>query len=134
MRRSSGKRQKSGDRIGVVEEVADNIYSIKFILQSLGHDVGSFSVGRSTYLDELSDFNPGLIIVDMMIPHRGGYRVIRGVRSSGLSKVPVLAITADAMEGSQEDVLRAGAHDILAKPYAVADLQEKLRLWLKPAD
>lgn len=134
MKRSAGKQQKSGERIGVVEEVADNIYSIKFILQSLGYEVGSFSVSRPSYLDDLADFRPRLVIVDMMIPHRGGYRVIEGVRNGPLAKVPVLAITADAMEGDQAAVLKAGAHDILAKPYAVADLQLKLQRWLKKAE
>ncbi len=134
MKRASRKGKEPGLKIGVVEEVADNIYSIKFILQSLGYEVGSFSAGSPSYIDELAEFAPALVIVDMMIPHGGGYSVIRGIQKSRLSKVPVLAITADAMEGESKDVLKVGARDILAKPYAVSDLQEKLARWLEPEE
>ena len=37
------KKPKSDKKIAVIEEVADNIYSIKFILQSIGYEVASFS-------------------------------------------------------------------------------------------
>ncbi len=132
MRKSGKKRKGSEYKVAVIEETADNIYSIKFILQSLGYPVRSYSV-QETFLNDLEDFQPRLIIVDMMIPSGGGYRVIRALRESPLSKVPILAITADAMEGEQEDVREAGGDDILAKPYHVSELQEKLNEWLEPA-
>lgn len=126
MKRGKRKRRESQFRIGVVEEMADNIYSIKFILQSLGYEVSSFPpVGN--YMEGLKDFDPHLVIVDMMIPDRGGYRAIAEIRSSGLRKVPTLAITADAMEGSENEVIRAGASDFLGKPYSVGELQGKLQ-------
>ena len=129
MKRAKGLREKSGEKVAVVEEVADNIYSIKFILQSLGYNVSSFSAGMS-YLQELSAFKPHLVIVDMMIPNRGGYDVIQSLRESVLGEVPVLAITAEAMEGDEGDVFEVGGQDVLAKPYTVGDLQEKLNKWL----
>ncbi len=132
MKRSTKKGRKTGRRVAVVEEVADNIYSIKFILLSLGYDVGSFSAVSSDYRERLEEFQPALVIVDMMIPHQGGYKVIEGIRKSRSLKAPILAITADAMQGEQSDVLKAGARDILAKPYAVGDLQKKLERWLEP--
>ena len=61
----------------------------------------------------------------------GGYSVLQGLRQSRLSEVPVLAITADAMEGEGKDVLASGGRDLLQKPYSVADLQGKLKKWLK---
>ncbi len=125
-KRSKNQPQKIDFRIAVVEETADNIYSIKFVLQSLGYDVLSFSA-PSRYLQSLRRFSPQLVVVDMMIPGEGGYRVIKELRSQVSRKLPVLAITAAAMEGGEEDVLKAGASDTLAKPYAVAELQKKLK-------
>ncbi len=126
------KAKRRQPRIAVIEETADNIYSIKFILQSLGYDVSSFSA-ESPFLQALEAFTPRLVVVDMMIPNRVAFRAIREVKSSRSQDVPVLAITADAMEGNEEEVFAAGGQDILAKPYSVAELQEKLKQWL-PAE
>ena len=125
-KRSKNQPRKIDFRIAVVEETADNIYSIKFVLQSLGYEVLSFS-SPSRYLQSLRQFGPQLVIVDMMIPGDGGYRAIEELRSQVSREVPVLAITAAAMKGSEEDVLKAGASDTLAKPYAITELQKKLK-------
>ena len=125
------KTRIDGPHLAVVEEVADDIYSIKFILQSLRYQVRSFSYSQP-FLDELAEFTPRMIIVDMMIPMGGGFDVIRHIRSHPkLQQTPLLAITADAMEGKAEDVIKAGGQDYLAKPYAVGELQEKLEHWIQ---
>ncbi len=124
--KSKSQPRKIDFRIAVIEETANNIYSIKFVLQSLGYDVLSFSAA-SSYLQPLREFSPQLVIVDMMIPGDGGYRAIEELRSHVSRKLPVLAITAAAMKGDEEEVLEAGASDTLGKPYAVAELQKKLK-------
>ncbi len=116
---------RQDQHIAVIEEIADDIYSVKFILQSLGYDVRSFS-STTSFLPLVAEFQPVLIIVDMMIPDGGGYEAIRGIRASALLEVPILAITAEAMEGKVEDVYQAGGQEVLPKPYTVSELQEKL--------
>ncbi len=111
--------------IAVVEEVADNIYSVKFILQSLGYTVSSIRADHE-FLSALREFNPALIIVDMLIPGRGGFDVIRTLRKSDFSSTPVVAITADAMEGEEKEARECGADEILSKPYSVPELQQVL--------
>ena len=76
---------------------------------------------------ELMDFNPHLIVVDMMIAGGGGYRVIRQIRRAGnLARVPIVAIAAAAMEGSPEEILAAGGQAVVTKPYSMVELREKL--------
>ena len=129
--KSSGKGKAPEDKkIAVIEEIADDIYSIKFILQSIGYEVGSFS-SRDSYQDALAEFAPHLIVVDMMIPGGGAYGVMKELGTTRLKKVPILAITAEAMEGEEQDVYDAGGRDVLAKPYEVGDLRKKLKKWLK---
>ena len=128
-RKSPGKKEESEMKIAVIEEVADNIYSIKFILQSIGYEVASFS-SHDSYLLSLKEFLPNLIIVDMMIVGRAGFAVIHELQKSSLKKVPILAITAEAMEGKEEDVYKAGGQDALCKPYTFKDLKKKLKKWL----
>ncbi len=127
--KSHGKKEESEMKIAVIEEVADNIYSIKFILQSIGYEVASFS-SHDSYQLSLKEFFPDLIIVDMMISGGAGFGVIREVHKSSLKKVPILAITAEAMEGKEEDVYQAGGQDTLCKPYTIKDLKKKLKKWL----
>ena len=120
-------------RLAVIEEMADDIYSVQFVLQSLGFRTRSFSPRSS--IAELMDFNPDLIIVDMMISGGRGYRVIRQLRRAGnLARVPILAIGAAAMEGSAEEVLDAGGQDVLIKPYTMAELKEKLDRFVPKTD
>ncbi len=124
--KSHGKKEESEMKIAVIEEVADNIYSIKFILQSIGYEVASFS-SHDAYQLSVKEFLPHLIIVDMMIVGGAGFAVIRELHKGSLKKVPILAITAEAMEGKEEDVYKAGGQDTLCKPYTIKDLKKKLK-------
>ena len=121
---------RQDQRIAVIEEIVDDIYSVKFILQSLGYDVRSFS-STTSFLPLVAEFRPALIIVDMMIPDGGGYEAIRGIRAGSTQEVPILAITAEAMEGKVEDVYQAGVQEVLDKPYTVSELQERLETLFK---
>ena len=129
MKKAKDKKEEQEKKIAVIEEVADNIYSIKFILQSIGYDVTSLS-SRDSYQPILKEFLPDLIIIDMMIAGGGGYDVIRQLGKSSVKRVPILAITAEAMEGTEEDVYQAGGQDTLCKPYTVKELKKKLKKWL----
>ena len=116
-------------RLAVIEERTDDIYSIQFVLQSLGFRTQSFSP-RSSIADLLK-FEPELIVVDMMIAGGGGYRAIRQIRrAEKLAQVPILAIAAAAMEGSAEEILAAGGQEVLTKPYSMLDLRERLDRFL----
>ena len=102
-------------RLAVIEEMTDDIYSIQFVLQILGFRTRSFSPQSS--IADLMAFDPDLVVVDMMIPGRGGIRAIRQIRRTGnLAQVPILAIAAAAMEGTAEEILAAGGQEVLTKP------------------
>jgi CheY-like chemotaxis protein len=132
MKKKSGRNQEQSEnlKIAVIEEIADDIYSIKFILQSIGYDVESFS-SQESYQEALVEFAPQLVIIDMMISDGQAYQVMKELGQSRLKKVPILAITAEAMEGEEQDVYQAGGQDVLSKPYEVSDLREKIKKWIK---
>jgi CheY-like chemotaxis protein len=114
----------SSRRVAVIEEGAENIYSIRFILQSLGYDVASFS-GGGDLLSELAAFQPSIVLVDMLMPGEMGLRVLVKLKER-MKDLRVLAVTADAVALTEEQLRAAGADDILMKPYTVSDLQRKL--------
>lgn len=128
MKISESAKREPG-QIVVVEELPDNIYSIRFILESLGFKVASVSV-QTDYLDEIQIFAPDLIIVDMLISDRGGLEVIRRLKESALKQTPSMAITAEAVAIEEKELLRSGFDDVLVKPYNVDQLREKLRKYV----
>ena len=132
MKMKSGRKAVHAEnkKIAVIEEIADDIYSIKFILQGIGYNVESFSP-QDSYQDVLVEFAPQLVIIDMMISDGQAFRVMEEMGKSRFKKVPILAITAEAMEGEEQDVYQAGGQDVLSKPYEVSDLRKKIKKWVK---
>jgi signal transduction histidine kinase/DNA-binding response OmpR family regulator/HPt (histidine-containing phosphotransfer) domain-containing protein len=71
-----------------------------------------------------------LILMDCQMPVMDGFRATREIRQRGPHRVPIIALTANAMEGEREKCLDAGMDDYLAKPVRPEDLVEKLKQWL----
>ena len=62
----------------------------------------------------------GLVLLDMMMPEMDGYEAIQRIRSSDkYGHVPIVAVTANAMNGDREKCLAAGADNYVAKPIDV---------------
>ena len=77
-----------------------------------------------------------LVFMDLQMPVMDGLnatRAIRALASPGAATVPIIALTANAMNEDRERCLEAGMNDFLSKPIDVDDLEAKLQLWLTPA-
>jgi CheY-like chemotaxis protein/HPt (histidine-containing phosphotransfer) domain-containing protein len=76
----------------------------------------------------------GLVITDCHMPHMDGYELARSIRSqeaeTGSGRVPIVACTANALQGEAEACLAAGMDDFMVKPVELARLTEKLDRWL----
>jgi CheY-like chemotaxis protein len=69
--------------------------------------------------------------MDMMMPETDGYQAIDTIRKDERnSRIPVIAVTAQAMVGDREKCLAAGADDYLSKPIDVDLLLQKLNVYL----
>ena len=77
-----------------------------------------------------------LILMDCQMPEMDGFVATRLIRSGTgpCHRVPIIALTANAMQGDREICLAAGMSDYLAKPITQADLGHIIRRWLTPAD
>ena len=76
----------------------------------------------------------GLVITDCHMPHMDGYELARSIRrvesDEGRPRVPIVACTANALQGEAEACLAAGMDAFLVKPVELAQLIEKLDRWL----
>lgn len=76
-----------------------------------------------------------LIIMDCQMPVMDGFEATGAIRrletaTEGRERTPIVALTANAMEGDRNKCLAAGMDDYLAKPFMQADLVEMLSRWL----
>jgi len=84
---------------------------------------------------EKDDYRPfTLILMDCQMPEMDGYQASREIRSNKIiaqySNIPIIAMTANAMEGDKEKCLDAGMSDYLAKPVEPMQLKAKLQYWI----
>jgi response regulator RpfG family c-di-GMP phosphodiesterase len=68
--------------------------------------------------------------MDCEMPEMDGFEATRRIRSSRHAKIPIIAVTADAMLEDRDRCLRAGMNDYLSKPVELARLAEALSRWL----
>jgi CheY-like chemotaxis protein/HPt (histidine-containing phosphotransfer) domain-containing protein len=78
-----------------------------------------------------------LVLMDCHMPVMDGFeatRVIRGNEGTdgAHARLPIVALTADAVKGDREQCLAAGMDDYLAKPFSQAELRSVLEKWLRP--
>ena len=104
------------------------------MLQGFGCSVEIAHNGREALRAvELKPYD--LVLMDCMMPEMDGYAAtaeIRRRQSSGqLAHFPIIALTANAIEGDREKCLIAGMDDYLAKPFKAESLRRLIKLWVK---
>ncbi len=98
---------------------------LRRVLQEDGHVVDVASDGRQA-LELGSERGVDLIILDVMLPEMDGFEVCRALRSAGVD-TPILMLTARSAVDDRVRGLDAGADDYLVKPFALAELQARVR-------
>jgi CheY-like chemotaxis protein/signal transduction histidine kinase/CHASE3 domain sensor protein len=127
----SRDRVFDGRRILLVDDDVRNIFSLTSALEQKGITV---EVARNGFealakLDEIPDMD--LVLMDVMMPGMDGLEATRRLRQDArFAKLPVITITAKAMKDDQEQCMKAGASDYLAKPIDLDRLYSLLRVWL----
>ena len=120
-------------KILVVEDNEDTREILLYRLKSMGnYEVLLASDGKEA-LEMATKTKPDLIIMDLKMPVMDGWEATKALRQTDWGKdLPVIALTAQAMERDEEKALSAGCNDYIAKPimdYSI--LKKKVEKLLK---
>jgi signal transduction histidine kinase/CheY-like chemotaxis protein len=119
----------------VAEDNKVNQLVIKGMMKKLGC-IPSFAQNGEEAVNRCSDTLPDLILMDIHMPGMDGIEATTKIRemeqqTSGTARVPIIALTANAMDGDRERYLEAGMDDYLAKPVKLNEIESMLVKWLK---
>jgi CheY-like chemotaxis protein/HPt (histidine-containing phosphotransfer) domain-containing protein len=122
-------------RILIAEDHPVNREVILRQLRLLGYAADAVGNGLHA-LEALDAGDYALLLSDCQMPDMDGYDLAREIRrrEDGGPRLPIIAITANAMKGESEKCLAAGMDDFLAKPVQLATLQDRLERWLPKED
>jgi DNA-binding response OmpR family regulator len=115
-------------RILIVDDEPLITDSLSYSLKREGFDVRA--VGDATAaLDEVQEFQPELVVLDIMLPGMSGFEFCRRLRAH--SATPVIMLTARGEEIDRVLGLEVGADDYLAKPFSFRELLARIRSILR---
>ena len=110
----------------LVEDHAINQKLAVALLERWGHQV-EVAVNGQIALDMLAQRSYDVVLMDMMMPVMDGLEATRRIRAGEHSRrVPIIAMTANAMESDREECMAAGMDDYVSKPIRSEELQSKL--------
>ena len=112
-------------RILIVEDSPDNMKLFRAVLELRGHEIVGLPDGERLG-ETFSSMNPDLILMDIQLPGRDGFDLLRELNTLEGARVPVVALTAHAMVGDRERAEEAGFSGYITKPIDVIRFPEQV--------
>ncbi|MEQ1544333.1 response regulator [Methyloglobulus sp.] len=118
----------------IAEDNPVNQEVAQYMLQSFGCSVDIAQNGQEA-LQAVEQKRYDLVLMDCMMPEMDGYQATAEIRrrqnTGQLPHFPIIALTANAIEGDREKCLIAGMDDYLAKPFRAESLLRMIKMWVK---
>ncbi len=116
-----------GKRVLLIEDEPNITEAIRFILSRDGFAVDTHSDG-STALQAIQRRGPDMVILDVMLPNRSGFDILRDLRAQPETEtLPVLMLTARGQKKDRELAERYGASRFMTKPFSNSDVLSSVR-------
>ncbi len=134
---TSEEAQKAGALVLVAEDSKTNQFVVTNQLHRLGIAFEIVDDGRAAWEAIMRDDRKyGLLLTDCHMPHIDGYKLTALIRDRELTtkqRLPIVALTANALAGEDEICRASGMDDYLSKPTNLEALNSVLRKWLPAA-
>ncbi len=120
-------------RILVAEDHLTNQYVMLRMLARLGYTADAVCNGVDA-VAALTRSPYDIVLMDCQMPELDGYEATRQIRRSGgrFKSTPIIAVTANAMDGDREKCLASGMNDYMSKPVLAQTLATTLEKWILP--
>ena len=116
-----------GEQILVVEDNERNMKLLRDVLQTAGYRTLEVTTGGRA-VELATKHAPDLVLMDIRLPDMSGLEVLGRLRADErTASIPVLAVTAQAMQGDRERFLAEGFDGYLSKPVDIRELVETVR-------
>ena len=124
-----------GEVVLVVDDDVRNVFALTSVLEQHGLTVRYAENGLEA-IDILERADRiDLVLMDIMMPEMDGYTTMRAVRRmERFEDLPIIALTAKAMQGDREKAIEAGASEYVTKPVVTGQLLDLIRLRLTASD
>jgi signal transduction histidine kinase/ActR/RegA family two-component response regulator len=117
----------------LVEDNQVNQLVASSLLRKLGHTVDLAENGKRA-LQAMENRTYDMVLMDCQMPVMDGYEATRQIRENPAWKtLPVIAVTANVMQGDRENCLASGMNDYITKPYNRNDLKAVIERWAPDA-
>ncbi len=114
----------------LVDDNEINLQIAQELLELVGINVTAVDSGLKA-INALNKNQYDLVLTDVQMPHMDGYKLTSIIRQSFVD-LPIIALTAHAMQGYREQCIASGMNDYISKPIDQATLYKCLTKWLKP--
>ena len=114
-------------KILIADDEPNIVMSLEFLMENAGYQVRIAGNGEET-LRALSEFQPDLVLLDVMMPKRNGYEVLQAIRdNAALQNIKIVMLTAKGRDVDVEKGLGLGADAYVTKPFATRELVAKVK-------
>jgi two-component system, OmpR family, response regulator len=114
-------------RVLLIEDEPNITEAIRFLLTRDGWQVMTHADGADA-VEVISNENPDLVILDLMLPGKSGMEILRELRDlEGMEKLPVLMLTARGQSRDREMAEKAGVSRFMTKPFSNAEVLTAVR-------
>ncbi len=109
-------------RVLLIEDEPNIVEALRYILSQDGYVVDTHSDG-STAIQAILKRDPDVVILDVMLPNRSGFEILRDLRAeTQTAELPVLMLTARGQKKDRELAERYGASQFMTKPYSNSEV------------
>jgi DNA-binding response OmpR family regulator len=118
-------------KVLIVDDDKDSARLLEVIVSSLGHQVKKLADGSEVEKTML-EFQPSLVLLDLMMPKIHGYTVLQKVRTNpALSNIKIIIVSAKSYQADKNKAMELGAHGYVTKPFRRADLEAEIKRLLE---